>query len=77
MKIDYGPPAVAGVKHLQYLSANEPDYVSGALGQYAHPVGVAALGVWGFAWITGQEKLKRTALGVSIGAFIVGIFTRE
>jgi hypothetical protein len=70
VKIDYGPPAMMGVKHLQYVG-DDADYTSTGLQSLAKPVGLGALGVWGFAAVTGNQGLKKLALGVSVGAFLV------
>lgn len=70
MKIDYGPPGAVGVKQLQYVG-DDADYVSIGLYQLAKPASAIALGVWGFAWVTGNRSLKRMALGVSVAAFFV------
>jgi hypothetical protein len=76
MKLEYGPPGASGVKHLQYLSADEPDFVAGNLSRVSRPVAALAAGVWVYALITKREKLRRQALGVSIAAFVVGLVTR-
>lgn len=76
MKLEYGPPGAVGVKHLQYMSADEPDYMSSGLQRLAKPVGALAAATWVFAWATGHDGLRRGALGVSVGALLVGLITR-
>lgn len=78
MKIDYGPPGAVGVQSLQYVSGvgDDADYISTNLHLVAKPVGVLALGVWGYAWMTKKSDLKKQALAVSLGAFLVQILTR-
>ena len=78
MKIEYGPPGESGVKSLQYVSGpgDDADYVSAGIHQIAKPAGALALGTWAFAWATGRDKLKRTALGVSVASWLVYLFTR-
>lgn len=72
MEISYGPPGAVGVKSLQYVSGtDDADYVSTNLHLVAKPVGVLALGTLVYAWVAGKPKLKKQALAVSIGAFIV------
>lgn len=70
MKIDHGPPGATGVKSLQYVG-DDADYKSTTLGQIAKPVGNVALGVWAYAWITGNRSLKLMALGVSVGSWLI------
>lgn len=76
MKLEYGPPGAIGVKHLQYMSADEPDYLAGNLRQLARPVGTIAMATWAYAWATGREDLRRTAFGVALGSFLVGLLSR-
>lgn len=75
MKIAYGPPAVAGVKHLQYIG-DDADYVSTAISQYAKPAAAIAAGVWGYAFVTKNPQLKKQALAVGLGAFIVQMLSK-
>lgn len=74
MKIDYGPPGAVGVKSLQYVG-DDADYTSTGLRQLAKPAGAIALGVWGFALVTGNKPLKKIALGVSVAAFLIQMVT--
>lgn len=81
MKIAYGPPGAVGVKSLQYVSGgdgigDDADYVSTNLHLVAKPLGVLALGTWAYAWRTKKPKLKKQAMAVAIGAFVVQVLTR-
>jgi len=65
MKISYGPPGVAGVKNLQYLSGDGIGDASKAL-----PVAKIAGVVWLGAKVTGMSRVKRYAFWTAIGALV-------
>lgn len=77
MRISYGPPGATGVKSLQYVSGvgDDADFVTTNLHLVAKPVGVLALGTWAYALATRNAKLRKRALAVSIGAFVVQLLT--
>jgi len=72
MNIAHGPPAFSGVKSLQYVG-DDADYTVTTLGQIAKPAGTIALGVWGYAWVTGNRSLKLVATGVGVAAFLIAL----
>jgi hypothetical protein len=72
MKIDYGPPGEAGVKSLQYVG-DSADYTSMNIAEFAKPVGKVAVGVWLYAFITGNRSLKLVSLGVAAGSLFVQV----
>ena len=61
MKLEYGPPGAVGVKHLQYLSADEPSPALkwGTLGL------IALLAV---AVVPKRNRLKAAAVVIGAGA---------
>ena len=75
MKIDYGPPAVGGVKHLQYLS-DDADYLSSGAKQLARLVGLMSAATWGYAEVTENQTLKKKAMGVALASLLVELLIR-
>lgn len=81
MMVEYGPPAVSGVKTLQYVSGidgigDDADYVTTNLQRAAGPISVLALGTWVYARFAGRPDLEKQAFAVSVGALAVQLLTR-
>jgi hypothetical protein len=78
MRIDYGPPGALGVKQLAYVGdlGDDADYKATGLHALAKPVAMAALGTVAFAWVTGKPTLRKSALGVWLGATLVRWLTK-
>jgi hypothetical protein len=78
MKIAYGPPGIAGVKHLQYVGDDgDADFTSTGLSQLARPVALGALGVAVYGGLTRRKKLLRQGGAVAIAAFLIEILSRK
>ncbi|MDP2607322.1 MAG: hypothetical protein Q8S00_32695 [Deltaproteobacteria bacterium] len=53
-----------------YVSVGD---VTGGLASMAKPLGLVALGVWGYAWATKNKKLQEIAGGTSIALFVIEV----
>ncbi len=73
MNISYGPPGQSGVTQLMHVGQIEIDQNPLRL---ARPAAIAAAGVWVYAVIAKDRKLRRTAFAASAGLVIVSLLAR-
>ena len=77
MKIAYGPPGLTGVKQLQYVGADDADYVSSGLHALVQPLGYLALGVAIYGGFAGNKRLQVHGGAVAAAAFLVDMLSKK
>jgi len=71
MEIAYGPPGMSGVKHLQYLSADEPDVARPSRLYFApNPLGWAAVALAAYGMV---HKRRGLTWGAAVAAVLLSV----
>ena len=78
MKVAYGPPGATGVTTLMHVGAEEfPQFENIDVNRAARNIGIGAAGVWIWAFVADEKKLRKYALATSLVAFIVQFATKD
>jgi len=77
MIIEHGPPGARGVTQLAYMGDDYSNStIAGGVQRLSRPIAAVSTGIWGYALVCGDRKLRRKAGAVAVGAFLVSFVLR-
>jgi hypothetical protein len=78
MKVAYGPPGQSGVQTLMHVGedGDRDETRDAQIHEISGTVGMVSVGVWAFAYLAGDEQLRRYAFAGALGSFFARLATR-